>query len=183
MAYSFAKFKSGVDGVLDHLAKEFAAIRTGRATPALLDSINVESYGSRVPLKQLGSVGVDDVRSLRITLWDKSQVKAVEQAISVANLGVSVTVDGPAIRVIFPDLTAEKRKLLSKVAGEKAEAARIALRQEREKTWNEIQAGEQDGTISEDEKFRLKEDLQAQVDEVNQKIKSALERKEAEIAG
>lgn len=164
------------------MAREFGSIRTGRATPALLDGVMVESYGAKMPLRQVGSIGVEDVRSLRVTLWDKEQVKAVEQAIQLANLGVSVSVDGPSIRVTFPELTADKRKLLIKLANEKAEEARISVRKEREKAWNDIQAQERDGTISEDEKFRLKDELQKLVDQTNEHIKASFERKEAEIA-
>lgn len=181
MAYNFNAFKTEIKEVDEWLAREFAAIRTGRATPALLDGVQVESYGSRVALKQVGAVGVEDPRTLRITLWDKSQMRGIESAIQAANLGVSVTSDASSLRIIFPELTADKRKILTKVANDKIEQARISLRQAREKTWNDIQAKEKTGEISEDEKFRLREELQKLVDEANRGFDEAGKRKQTEI--
>ena len=181
MAYNFELFKQKAKQVEEWLGRELATIRTGRATPALLDGVMVESYGSRAPLKQVGAVGAEDSRSLKITLWDKGQVKAVESAIQLANLGVSVTVDGSALRVTFPELTGEKRTLLVKVTHDKVEEAKISLRKEREQVWNDIQAKERDGAVSEDDKFRYKTDLQKLVDEANKKLEDAGKRKESEI--
>lgn len=181
MAYNFNSFKTEVKEIDEWLAREFSAIRTGRATPALLDGVQVESYGSRVPLKQVGAIGVEDPRTLKISLWDKSQMRGVESAIQAANLGVSVTADATSVRVIFPELTSDKRKILNKVANEKIEQARISLRQAREKTWNEIQAAEKSGDVSEDEKFRLKDELQKMVDAANGQFDEAGKRKQAEI--
>ncbi len=181
MAYSFTEFKARAGEVREWLGREFTSIRTGRATPALLDGVQVESYGARVPLKQVGSIGVEDPRTLKVTLWDKSQFKSVEQGIQAANLGVSVRSDADALRVIFPELTADKRTLLTKLAKEKLEEARISLRKERERTWNEIQAEEKEGTVSEDEKFKLKDELQKLVDAENRELEAAFERKTAEI--
>ncbi len=181
MAYNFNSFKERLSEVEEWLTKEFASIRTGRATPALLDGVSVESYGSRVPLKHVGSISIEDPRTLRVTLWDKSQVKATESAIASANLGVSAIADGLAIRVIFPELTADKRKLLSKLAHEKLEEAKVSLRKEREKVWNDIQTQEREGGLSEDEKFRHKDELQKLVDDTNAKLEAHNDRKEAEI--
>lgn len=181
MAYNFNNLKTEIKEIDEWLAREFAAIRTGRATPALLDGVQVESYGAKVPLKQVGAIGVEDPRTLKITLWDKSQMRGVESGIQAANLGVSVTADATSIRVIFPELTADKRKILTKVANEKIEQARISLRQAREKTWNEIQTKEKGGEISEDERFRLKDELQKLVDEANRQFDEAGKRKQTEI--
>lgn len=182
MPYNFANLKSKITEIEDWLGREFASIRTGRATPALLDSVQVESYGARVPLKSVGAIGVEDVRTLKIALWDQSLVKHVEQAIQVANLGVSVTTDGRAIRVIFPELTADKRKILLKLAHEKSEEAKISLRKEREKVWNEIHEKEKNKELSEDDKFSLKEELQKIVDQEVSKIDEMKARKETEIS-
>jgi ribosome recycling factor len=181
MAYNFNSFKTEIKEIDEWLAREFAAIRTGRATPALLDSVQVESYGARVPLKQVGAIGVEDHHTLRVTLWDKSQMRGVESGIQAANLGVSVTSDATSIRIIFPALTADKRKILNKLASDKVEQARISLRQAREKTWNEIQAKEKEGEISEDERFKLKDELQKLVDGANQQLEEAGKRKQTEI--
>ena len=181
MIYNFSPLKTRIKEIEEWLIGEYASIRTGRATPTLLDSVNVESYGARVPLKHVGSITVEDPRTLRVTLWDKAQVKATESAIASANLGISAIADGMTIRVIFPELTADKRKLLNKLAGEKLEEAKITLRKEREKTWNDIQTKEKEGGMSEDEKFRSKDELQKIVDEAVGKFSEHGKRKETEI--
>jgi len=181
MTYDLNLFKTRTREVGEWLAKELATIRTGRATPALLDGVSVEIYGARTPLKHLASISVSDPRTLQITLWDKGQQKAVETAISQANLGVSLRSDSSALQVIFPELTAEKRQLLGKLAQEKLEQARISLRQERERVWHEVQTKEREGALSEDEKFRAKDQLQKLVDETNQALEAQIKRKAAEI--
>lgn len=182
MAYNFGGLRTEAKRISDWLSGEFSSIRTGRATPALLDSVQVESYGSRVPLKSVGAIGVEDPRTLKISLWDRSQVKAVESGIQAANLGVSVTSDGANLRISFPELTSDKRKILLKLANDKTEEAKISLRKEREKVWNDIQEQEEAKSISEDEKFRLKEELQKIIDEEGKKLEALKEKKEAEIA-
>jgi ribosome recycling factor len=134
-----------------------------------------------MPLKHVGSIGIDDPRTLKVSLWDKEQVKPVENAIIAANLGVSVVADGQNVRVIFPQLTSEKRQLLVKLVGEKLEAAKISLRQEREKAWNDIQAQAKEGTLTEDEKFKYKDELQALVDAGNKNLADLAARKEEEL--
>lgn len=182
MAYNFVALQNEIKEVEAWLARELSAIRTGRATPALLDNVMVESYGARLPLKQVGAIGVEDPRTLRLTLWDKSGMRSVESALQAANLGVSITADADSIRIIFPELTSEKRQILSKLTRDKVEQAKISLRQERERTWNEIQAKEKAGELSEDDKFRLKNDLQKIIDEAGKRLEDAGKRKEAEIA-
>lgn len=181
MAYNFNAFQTEIKEIEDWLAREFSAIRTGRATPALLDGVQVESYGTRLPLKQVGAIGVEDSRTLRVTLWDKSQMRVVESALQAANLGVSISADAEALRLTFPELTADKRKILIKLANEKIEQAKISLRQAREKVWNDIQAREKDGAVTEDEKFRLKDELQKLVDGAGKKFEEAGKRKQTEI--
>ena len=181
MTYNFSPFRTRIKEIEDWLVGEYASIRTGRATPALLDSVNVESYGARVPLKHVGSITIEDPRTLRVTLWDKTQVKDTESAIASANLGVSAVADGMSIRVTFPELTAEKRKLLNKLANEKLEEAKITLRKERERIWNDIQTKEKAGEMGEDEKFRYKDELQKIVDEATTKFAEHGKRKETEI--
>ncbi|MCC6290979.1 ribosome recycling factor [Candidatus Nomurabacteria bacterium] len=183
MSYNFNQFKTKTKEIGEWLSREFASIRTGRATPALLDSVQVESYGARVPLKQVSAIAVEDVRSLRISVWDKTQLKAVESAIMSANLGLSVAgaSDGSGLRVTFPELTADKRALLAKLAHDRTEEAKVSLRKEREKVWNDIQEKEEAKELSEDEKFRLKDELQKIVAEENEKLEKLKAKKDAEI--
>ncbi len=164
------------------LDKEFASIRTGQATPALLDGIRVESYGSFLPLNQVGSVGVEDARTLRISPWDQSQVKAVEKAISDADLGLSVVTDSSGVRVIFPELTGERRQQLVKLAKSKLEDARVSVRALRDEAMKAIDAAEKAGDISQDEKFAQKEDVQKHVDATNRALEARFAEKEGEIA-
>lgn len=181
MTYNFSDLKQNVEGVQEWLSKEYLGIRTGRATPALLDGILVESYGSRLPINQIATVGVEDARTLRISPWDASQVKEIEKAIVDANLGISVSTDDLGSRVSFPELTAERRSVLVKLLKDKLEDARISLRSERDKVWGDIQKQQQDGEISEDEKFNYKEEMQKIIDEAGKKLDELATKKETEI--
>lgn len=181
MAYAFTAFDARSQEVVDWLSKEFSGIRTGRATPALLDSIQVESYGARVPIQQVGSVGVEDPRTLRISPWDGSMVKVIEKAITDANFGVSVASDDRGVRVIFPELTGERRVQLIKLAKARLEDARISLRKNRDETLKDVEKKTKEGELTEDERFRIKEDLQKRIDKLNATLDSMLEKKEAEI--
>ena len=182
MKYDFSDFKKETTRVEEWLRKEFMSIRTGQATPALLDNIYIDSYGSKTALAHIAGITTEDARTLRITPWDKGQIKEIEKAINAANLGVSVSVDDIGLRVIFPELTTERRDMLAKLIGEKLETARISLRSEREKVWNDIQEKEKDGEMTEDEKFSAKDELQKQVDEVNKSLEESSHKKEREIA-
>ena len=182
MSYDFSKFEDNIKEVEDWLLKEFSTIRTGMASPALLDGVKVNSYGSFLPINQIANVGVEDAKTLTVSPWDVNQIKEIEKAITDANLGVSVSVGGTGIRVSFPDLTSERRALLIKTAKEKLEKARVSLRSERDTVWDEIQRQEKDGEIGEDEKFRLKEQMQKIVDELNKKLGELFNKKETEIS-
>ncbi len=181
MAYNFTPFKQSIKDLEEWLKKEFASIRTGRATPTILDGIFVESYGSKMLISQIGSIAIEGARSLRIAPWDMSQAKAVEKAIMVSNLGLSVSVDDKGLRITFPELTTESRNTFVKMAKQKLEEARVTLRTEREKVWDDIQAKESEGGMGEDEKFRLKAEMQKIVDEANQKLEELALAKEKEI--
>jgi ribosome recycling factor len=182
MAYDFKDLKAGIKSTEEWLRSEFSGIRTGRATPALLDSVMVEAYGAMMPINQVGSISVEDARMMRVTPWDMSLAKAVEKAIMLADLGLSLAVDEKGVRVIFPDLTADRRASLVKLAKQKLEDARIAIRSEREKTIKDIEKKEKDGEISEDEKFRLKAELQKYIDEAGVTLEGLFAKKEKEIA-
>lgn len=178
MAYNFSAFKQGADGAYEWLRKEYLGIRSGQANPAILDGVKFESYGSPMAINQAGSITISDPRTLRITPWDKSVINAMDAAIRQANLGVSVAVDGEGLRIAFPQLTAESRQMLLKLAKQKLEEARVRVRTEREKVLSETDKSE---ALSKDDKFRIKEDLQKLVDEANNKLDSLYEKKEAEL--
>jgi ribosome recycling factor len=182
MAFDFTKLKGQIKETEEWLGKEFSGIRTGRASAALLDSIKPEVYGARTPLAQVGSVTVEDARTIRIIPWDKTNGKAVEKAITEADLGVSVTVDDQGLRVIFPELTAERRGMLGKLAGEKCEQARITLRGHRGEAMKELEAAEKEGGMGKDELHRLKEDVQKQVDAAMETLEGLLGKKQKEIS-
>lgn len=181
MGYDFKVLKDKVKGVEEWLKKEYTGLRTGVASPSILDGVQVESYGARLPINQVANIGIEDARVIRITPWDKSQGKAIEKAIMVANLGVSVGADDKGVRVFFPELTTERRGILIKTAKAKLEEARVNLRREREEVWIDIQAKEKEGKMTEDEKFRFKNDMQKIVDEANKALEVLLEKKEKEI--
>lgn len=181
MAYDFSSLLKGTKDTLEWLTKEFSGIRTGRAAPALLDSVRVEVYGSTMTLPQVASVSIEDARTLRISPWDTSTIKAVEKAIIDANIGVSPAVDERGLRVMFPELTSERRVQLMKLVKEKLEQAKIAIRKARDDAWNEIQKKEKEGDISEDEKFRAKDDMQKIVDKGNADLDDLYKKKETEL--
>ncbi|MDQ3244913.1 MAG: ribosome recycling factor [bacterium] len=180
MQYNFSNFKNDLKKVEDFLSKEYRELNIGRASPMVLDSVSVEVYGAYQPLKNVASISIEDPKTLRIAPWDKSQVKMIEKAIMLADLGLSVATDDLGLRVIFPQLTTETRQKLIKVLKEKLEDARITVRKERERVWDDVQNQERDGKITEDERFRAKEDLQKVIDEVNTNLESLFEKKEKE---
>lgn len=180
--YDFKLTQEKITETEEWLRKEYQGLRTGRATPTLLDGIQVDSYGSRVPLNQTANVGVEDARSLRVSPWDASQVKEIEKAIADANLGVGVSADEKGVRVTFPELTSERRESLIKIAKDKLEDARQSLRGIREEAWGDIQAQEKEGEISEDEKFRFKDELQKHIDAGNAALEESFKKKEVEIS-
>ena len=183
MAYDFTHLKTKLNEIEEWLSGEFASIHTGRAIPALLDGVMVDSYGSKTAVNHIASVIAEDPHTLRVAPWDKSQIKDIEKAVNDANLGVSVSADDQGLRVFFPELTTERRQAFVKIAKEKLEDARVSVRGEREKIWSDIQEKEKNGEISEDDKFRLKDELQKIIDEENKKLEEMLSKKEKEIIG
>lgn len=181
MSYNFTPFKESIKETEEWLKKEFSGVRTGRATITILDNVKVEAYGSLMPINQVANISVEDARMLRITPWDSSVTKSIEKAIIVSDLGLSVTVDDKGLRVVFPDLTGERRLALVKLSKQKLEDAKIRLRNEREKVLKDIDAKEKTGEMSEDEKFRLKTELQKMLDEAGKLFEEAFTKKEKEI--
>jgi ribosome recycling factor len=182
MTYDFKPFEKRIKEIEDKLGRELAGIRTGRATPAILDGVMIESYGTRMAMTQVANLSVEDARTLRVAPWDMSNAKEIEKAITMANLGLSVALDERGVRVSFPELTSERRVQLIKLAKEKVEEIRTSLRSARDDVWSDIQKKEKDGTMPEDDKFRAKDEMQKRVDAANKGFDAALERKEKEIA-
>lgn len=181
MTYDFKILKDKAKGVEEWLKKEYMVIRTGMASPAILDNVLVESYGQRMQINQIGNIGIEDARVLRITAWDKSQTKEIEKAITAANLGVSVQTDDKGVRVFFPELTSERRDLLKKTARAKLEDSKVSLRSIRDEIWDDIQEKEKKGGMGEDDKFRFKNEMQKIIDDTSKNLETLLEKKEKEI--
>ena len=157
------------------LSKEYGQVHTGRATPMVLDSISIESYGSRMPIKNVAGVTIEDPKTLRIAPWDKNQIKEIESAIMASNLGLSVVSDSDGVRVIFPMLTTENRTKLVKILKEKLEDARISVRKARQAGIDSL------GDLSEDEVKRGKDEIQKYVDESNRNLEAIFAKKETEV--
>jgi ribosome recycling factor len=160
---------------------EFAAIRTGRATPALLDRLHVEAYGASVPLKQVASVSVPDSRSLVITAFDRNTVGDIRKAIEKSDLGLTPNIDGTSIRLVIPPLNEERRKDLVKVVKKKAEDGKVAVRNVRHKIHDDLKAQLKDHKITEDDSKRLQDQLQKLTDRFVKDIDQLVAAKEKEI--
>ena len=182
MAYDFTKFKTEAKAIEEWLKKEYQGIRTGQAAPAILDGILVEAYGQSMPSNQVAGITAEGARSLRIAPWDNNVIKAIEKAIQIANLGVSVMSDDKGVRVNFPELTSETRATLLKLAKSRLEDARVSVRDIRSETMTDIDNKEKGGGMGEDEKNRFKADLQKFVDATNKALEDTFEKKENEIS-
>lgn len=178
MAYDFQKLKTDIKETEDWLTRELSGVRTGRATPTLLDGVKPEIYGARTPIPNVASVTMEDAKTLRIVPWDKTAVKPIEKAITEADLGVSVSVDDLGLRVSFPALTLERRQQLAKVAGEKSEHAKVTLRGHRNEAIKAIEAEE---GVGKDDIFRAKEDAQKLIDAANASLEAIAKKKQDEI--
>lgn len=181
MTYDFIDFKSSSESIFDWFKKECASIRAGRAMPNILDGVSVNAYGSFMPLNQLTTISIEDPRTLRVIPWDKDVVKDVDKAIRESDLGLSVAIDTVGLRIFFPELTGERRMILSKLAKQKFEEARIRVRTEREKSLADLDQQKIAGVLSEDDIFRLKNELQKLVDDTNKKLEELTLKKEKEI--
>lgn len=169
--------KIELDKTIDYLKNELKSLQVGRATPALVENLEVECYGQKTPLKQVAAIQVPEPRVIIIRPWDKSILQEIEKAVNQSQLNINPVVEGDIVRLNIPPLNEERRRELAKIVGERAEECRINIRRHREDAWREVQNED----ISEDEKFRAKDELQKIVDDYNQKIKEIKERKEEEI--
>ena len=164
-----------------HMQEEFASIRTGRATPAIVEKLKVDYYGSIVPLQQLAGFSVPEPRVLVISAYDKGAVKAIEKAIQASDLGVTPSNDGALIRLAFPELTAERRKQLVKVVKSRAEEGRVAVRNVRRHVRQELEHLEKDGEISRDDLDRIEKELEKLTHDVISEIDTMSGHKEKEL--
>ncbi len=180
MSYNKEEIKRRMEGAVDALKHEFSGLRTGRASTAMLDTITVEVYGSRMPLSQVGSISVPEPRLLTVQVWDSGSVKAVEKAIRDANLGLNPAPDGNLIRIPVPELNQDRRKELVKVASQYAESGRVAVRNIRRDGMEALKKLKADGQ-GEDENKRHTEDVQKLTDEYVKKIDTMLADKEKDI--
>jgi ribosome recycling factor len=160
---------------------EFATVRTGRASPALLDRVTVEYYGTQTPLRQLANVSASEARLLTITPYDKSAIKSIEKAIMESGLGLTPSNDGNLIRLTLPELTEERRRELVRVARGIAEEGRVAVRNVRRQTMHDLRELKGEGEVGSDEEHRAETELQGLTDEGVAEIDEALARKEQEI--
>ncbi|HVF83684.1 MAG TPA: ribosome recycling factor [Sphingomicrobium sp.] len=182
-AYNKADVQRRMHGAVEALKHDLGGLRTGRASTALLDPIQVEVYGANMPLNQVATVSAPEPRLLSVQVWDRSNVSAVEKAIRNAGLGINPVTDGQNVRLPIPELTEERRKELAKLAGQYAEKARIAARNVRRDAMDQLKTDEKKKEISEDEHKRLDTEVQKLTDDTIKEIDVAFHAKEKEILG
>ncbi len=174
-------YEDKMNKTLDNLMAEYGTIRAGRANPKVLDRIRVDYYGTPTPIQQVGNVSVPEPRMLLIQPWEKSLLKAIEKAILTSDLGINPTNDGSVIRLVFPELTDERRKELSKDVKKKGENAKVAIRNIRRDANDTFKKQEKASEISEDDLDELTEKVQKLTDKMIEKVEKAVEAKTKEI--
>ncbi len=181
--FNFSELKTKIIEIEEWLRKELSLIRTGKATPVILDFVQVDAYGSKMSIKELANVIVEDARTVKVEPWDMTLGKAIEKGIENSNLGLSLASYDKGVRIIFPELTSERREQFIKVVKSKLEEARVSLRGARDKTSKSIDEKEKEGGMGEDDKFRLKEEMQKYINESSGKLEELALKKETEIRG
>ncbi|MEO1048858.1 MAG: ribosome recycling factor [Pseudomonadota bacterium] len=181
MQYDKADIERRMTGAVEALKSDLSGLRTGRANTSLLDPVQVEVYGSMMPLNQVATVSAPEPRMLSVQVWDKSNLIAVEKGIAHANLGLNPMIDGQTLRLPMPDLTEERRKELAKLAGQYAEKAKVAIRNVRRDAMESLKADEKKKEISEDERKRLEDEVQKLTDTHVAETDEAAAKKEQEI--
>ncbi len=174
-------YEEKMNKTLAVLESEYGSIRAGRANPHVLDKLKVDYYGTPTPLQQVGNISVPEARMIVIQPWEKSLLKSIEKAILVSDLGINPTNDGTMIRLVFPELTEERRKELSKDVKKKGEAAKVAIRNIRREANEAFRKMEKNGDISEDDQKLLEEKTQKLTDKMIDKVDKAVETKTKEI--
>lgn len=180
-AVDFAELKRRMDGAVSALRHDLAALRTGRASANLLDTVHVDAYGSKMPLNQVATISVPEPRMLSVQVWDKSMVAAVEKGIREANLGLNPITDGVNLRIPLPELNEERRRELVKLAHTYAENARVAARHVRRDGMDHLKKSEKDGDIGQDDMHRMADQVQKLTDDTIGDIDAAMAHKEEEI--
>ncbi|MBU0732254.1 ribosome recycling factor [Patescibacteria group bacterium] len=167
--------------IIEHLKGELQSIRTGRAVPTILENVEIDVYGQKTPVNQLGNISSPEPQTLTVEPWDKSIIKDVEKGIREANLDLNPVIQGEIIRISFPPLTEDKRIELTKIMGSRVEDAKIALKNVREDLVKDLKNKKNNSELSEDEFFREEKEVQKVVDEYQDKIKKMSEEKEKDI--
>ncbi|HPX52198.1 MAG TPA: ribosome recycling factor [Candidatus Paceibacterota bacterium] len=183
MSYDFTKFKEEKEKIINYLSSEYRSIQTGTASPQVLDLLSVDSYGSKMSISHIASVGVETPANLLIVPYDKSLLKEIEKVINEADLGLSTSSDSIGLRVFFPKPTTESRQKMVKLIKEKLEEARVKVRNVREDSKKEIEKASKDGEFGKDEETRYLEELQEVVNEANRELEDVYNKKEKDILG
>ena len=170
-----------MESAVEALRREFTGVRTGKATPTLLDTVRVEAYGSHVPLNQVASVSAPEARMLLVQPWDRAMIGPIEKALQTSDLGLNPSNDGKVVRVPIPALTEERRKEYVRLLHKMTEEGRVAVRQARKDANDEIKRRQKDGDISEDAAHREQDDVQKLTDRFIQQMDELLKHKEAEV--
>lgn len=175
------KLREDLNSFIEWFKTEVGSLRTGRATPALVEDLDVVYYGAKTPLKHIASISTTDARTIVIQPWDKGALEPIAKAIESSALHLAPIAEKELIRLSLPPLTEDRRKDLVKILNSKTEEARVKSRQRRDESWKKVQEAEKDKKISEDEKFRAKDELQKFMDEFNAKLEEVRMKKEKEI--
>ncbi len=170
-----------MDSSIESFRRELNGIRTGRAHPSLIETLPVDYYGAVTPLKQLGSINAPEARLLTIQVWDRGAVQAIQKAIQASDLGLNPAIDGQTMRLPIPPLTEERRKDLVKMLHNKSEEARVAIRNVRRHSHEELRKAEKDGDLSQDDLKRSEEELQKITDRHIANVDIEAKKKEADL--
>jgi len=175
------KIKPQLEKTIDYLKNELAGLQAGRATPSLLENLEVDAYGQKMTLKDLAALQTPEPRVIIIRPWDREIITNITAAIRSSNLGLSPIPEEDFVRLTIPPLSEERRKEITRILQEKVEECKVSIRRQREEVWKEIQNLEKAKEITEDDKFKAKDELQKMVDKYNEKIESMKKKKESEI--
>ena len=181
MSVDFSEYARRMDKALDHLAEEFGAVRAGRANAKVLDRITVEYYGSETPLNGVATISSPDARTLVIQPWDTTLLKEIQKAIQASDLGINPQNDGKVVRLVFPQLTEERRKELTKQVKKYAEDAKVAMRNIRRDGMDYVKKLKKNSEITEDDQKKAEKDLQDLLDKFTKKVDEACAAKEKEL--
>ena len=179
--FDLAEIERRMTGALEDLKHEFSGLRTGRASPSLLDPVIVEAYGSSMAISQVANINTPEPRLLSVQVWDKTLVQSVEKAIRTSDLGLNPSVDGQTVRVPIPELNEERRRDLTKIAAKYAEEHRVSVRNVRRDAMDKLKSQEKSGEISKDEHRVMGENVQKLTDKVIAQINESLNDKDREI--